>query len=123
MPWPDDEIPELVKGERPTLLEAETGNEVITALNALRNLTIASGTNDEVVYSGDEVAITYKGGGGPGKTIKVIDAEDVTKQYEIVWNDSGFLESISVETSEWAEKEVTICEDGSAATYTFLVKS
>ena len=68
MPWPDDDIPELVKGERPTLLEAEKGNEVINALNALRNLTITAGQVDEVKYADDEVAIVYKGAIGEGFT-------------------------------------------------------
>tara|TARA_R110002020_G_scaffold398352_2_gene608405 strand:+ start:1992 stop:2360 length:369 start_codon:yes stop_codon:yes gene_type:complete len=121
--WPDDDIEDLILGERPTLLEADKGNELIKALNALRNITITPGQVDEVKYADDEVAIVYKGGGGTGKTIKVIDAEDVTKQYEIVWNENGFLESITVSTSEWEEKEITICEDGSAVAVTFLVKS
>lgn len=77
MPWPDDDIEDLVKGERPTLLEAEKGNELIKALNALRNITIASGYADEVVYSDDEVAIVYKGREGVTKLgFEVMDIED-----------------------------------------------
>ena len=124
MPWPDDDIPELVKGERPTLLEAETGNEVVTAINALRNITITAGQVDEVQYATAEVAIVYRGSaGGLAGSVKVIDAEDVTKQLVITWNASGVLESITSETSFIEEKEIVICEDGSEETYTFLVKT
>ena len=124
MPWPDDDIPALVKGERPTLLEAETGNEVVTAINALRNITITAGQVDEVKYATDEVAIVYRGSaGGLAGSVKVIDAEDVTKQLVITWNASGVLESITSETSFIEEKEIVICEDGAEETYTFLVKT
>ena len=124
MPWPDDDIPELVKGERPTLLEAETDNEVVTAINALRNITITPGQVDEVNYATDEVAIVYSGSeGGIAGSVKVIDAEDVTKQLVITWDSSGVLESITSETSFIEEKEIVICEDGSEETYTFLVKT
>ena len=69
MSWPDDDIEELVKGERPTLLEAVKGNEVIDALNVLGNMTIERGTEEEVQYSEDGVKIIY--GGGEGLTIKI----------------------------------------------------
>tara|TARA_R110002110_G_scaffold213038_1_gene426078 strand:+ start:39 stop:308 length:270 start_codon:yes stop_codon:yes gene_type:complete len=58
--WPDGEIEELVKGERPTLIEAEKGNELIDALNVLGKITIEKGTDDEVQYSADGVRIIYK---------------------------------------------------------------
>jgi len=60
MSWPDDDITELVKGARPTLIEAEKGNEVIKPLNVLRNITIEKGTDDEILYSEDGVKIVYK---------------------------------------------------------------
>lgn len=124
MPWPDDDIGELVVGERPTLLEADKGNEVVKALNALRNISITSGSVDMVDYADDEVAIVYKGAsGGIAGTIRVIDAEDVTKQYDITFNTTGVLESVVESTSEWEEKEIVICESGSEVTVTFLVKS
>jgi len=66
--WPDEQIPALVVGERPTLLEAETGNKVIKALTALGNITIAAGDTDSVEYSGDAVNIIYKGSTGEGIT-------------------------------------------------------
>lgn len=49
----------VVKGERPTLLEADKANEVIKALQALSNISIKKGSRDEVVYSDDEISITY----------------------------------------------------------------
>ena len=49
----------VVKGERPTLLETDKANEVIKALQALSNISIKKGSRDEVVYSDDEITITY----------------------------------------------------------------
>lgn len=124
MPWPDDIISGLVKDERPTLLEAEKGNELIDALNALANITIQKGRDDEVTYAEDGVTITY----GPGfdfifsGSVKVIDANDLTQLYVITF-DKGSLVSVTTESSGWEEKSIVICEDGSEATYTFLVKS
>ena len=60
MRWPNDPIPGLVKGERPTLLEAELGNEVIDAVNVLGNITIEKGTKDEVQYSASGIKVIYK---------------------------------------------------------------
>ena len=77
MTWPDDDIEALEKGKRPTLLEAEKGNELIDALNALRNITISSGSVDEVKYADDEVSIVYRGREGVTKLgFEVMDAAD-----------------------------------------------
>ena len=74
--WPDDDIEDLILGERPTLLEAEKGNELIKALNALRNITITPGQVDEVAYSDDEVAIVYRAGGGGYTGVILFVTED-----------------------------------------------
>ena len=123
MSWPDDEIEELVKGERPTLLEAVKGNEVIDALNVLGNMTIERGTEDEVQYSDDGVKIIYGGNlGDVSGTFRMLDAEDVTKKISVTI-DRGTVTEIKTEASEWVEKEITICEDGASVNYTFLVKA
>ena len=57
MPW---NIPKLKKGERPTLLETDLGNQVIDALNALANVTIEGGQDNQVHYSSTGIAIVYK---------------------------------------------------------------
>jgi hypothetical protein len=49
----------VVEGERPTLLHTDKANEVIKALQALSNISIKKGSRDEVVYSDDEITITY----------------------------------------------------------------
>ena len=49
----------VVKGQKPTLLEADKANELIKALRALSNISIKKGGKDEVVYSDDEITITY----------------------------------------------------------------
>ena len=123
MSWPDDDIEELVKGERPTLLEAEKGNEVIDSLNVLGNMTIERGTDDEVQYSEDGVKIIYGGNlDDVSGTFRMLDAEDVTKKISVTI-DRGIVTEIKTEASEWVEKEITICEDGVSVNYTFLVKA
>tara|TARA_R110002020_G_scaffold181692_2_gene376866 strand:+ start:1095 stop:1469 length:375 start_codon:yes stop_codon:yes gene_type:complete len=122
--WPDDDIEELVKGERPTLLEAEKGNEVIEALNVLGNMTIESGHMNDVQYSADGVKIIYDPSVpyGMDEDVYVLKADDPSIKLKLVFSD-GTLLGVFEEASEWVEKEITICEDGSPATYTFLVKA
>ena len=57
MKW---KIDKLEKGARPTLLEAEKGNELIDRLNALGNMTVKTGTKNEVLYAGDSLVFTVK---------------------------------------------------------------
>ena len=127
MPWPDDDIPALVKGERPTLLEAETGNEVVTAINTLGNISITRGYGNgdgEVIYDSDGVTIVVEDSTlfAPNGEFTFLDATDLTKKIEVVFL-NGVIQSVTVVESEWIEKEIVICEDGSEETYTFLVKS
>ena len=49
----------VVKGQKPTLLHADKANQLIKALQALSNISIKKGGKDEVVYSDDEITITY----------------------------------------------------------------
>tara|TARA_R100001163_G_C5039430_1_gene177889 strand:- start:709 stop:1089 length:381 start_codon:yes stop_codon:yes gene_type:complete len=122
--WPDGEIVELVKGERPTLLEAEKGNEVIDALNVLGNITIEKGTDDEVQYSADGVKIIYGIGISTDQdgTFALLNADDLTQKVTVTIED-GSITDITLSASDWVEKTITICEDGSAVDYTFLVKT
>ena len=122
--WPDGEIEQLVKGERPTLLEAVKGNEVIDALNVLGNITIEKGNDDEVQYSADGVRIIYETAtsGDFSGTFVLLNADDVTQRITVTVEDS-LIVGIAVDTSRWEEKAITICEDGSAVEYTFLVKT
>ena len=53
-----NKIEELVQGERPTLLEADKGNEVIRAVNALQNIQLEEGEELGVEYGDDEVILT-----------------------------------------------------------------
>lgn len=124
MSYPDDSIERLQKGYRPTLLETGKGNEVIDALNSLRVMTIESGDDDKVELSTDGVKIIYKGTDSDvtDQTIKLIDANDITKVFEIKI-ENGIIKSIKVVDSEYKEKTITICEDGSSVDYTFVVRS
>lgn len=122
MTW---KIDKLVLGERPTLIEADKGNELIAALNKLSNITIQGGQNDAVEYTADGVVITwgkFLTGESFSGTLRLLDAEDITQRYFLTIQDNMIVAS-GVESSGWVEKEIEICEDGSAETYTFLVKS
>jgi hypothetical protein len=121
MTW---DIKKLVKGEVPTLIQAEKGNELIDALNKLGKMTIEAGDQDLVEYNANGIAITYNkfGVGEFSGTIKLLDAEDISQMY-VVTIEENLVVSATVESSEWEEKDIEICESGSAVTYTFLVKS
>jgi len=70
---PGNEIPLVVKGQRPTLLETDKANELIKAINALQNISIVHGDRDQVIFTGDQVAISYGrvGGETTGLTVEV----------------------------------------------------
>jgi hypothetical protein len=121
MTW---DIQKLVKGEVPTLIQAEKGNELIDALNKLGNMTISAGDQDLVEYNANGIAITYNkfGVGEYSGTIKVLNAEDISQMY-VVTIEENLVVSVTVESSGWVEKTIEICEGGAAVEYTFLVKS
>lgn len=121
MTW---DIEQLVKGEVPTLIQAEKGNELIDALNKLGNITINAGDQDLVEYNANGIALTYNrfGLGEFSGTIRVLDMIDITKRW-VIAIEQNLVVSATQESSGWVEKDIEICEDGSAVTYTFLVKS
>jgi len=121
MTW---DISKLVKGEAPTLIQAEKGNELIDALNKLGNMTIEAGDQDLVEYNSNGIAITYNkfGVGEYSGTIKVLDITDISQRY-VVTIEENLVVSVTVESSGWVEKTIEICEGGTAVEYTFLVKS
>ena len=123
MSWPDEPIARLVKGARPTLLEEEKGNELIDALNVLRNFEITPGNQNQVLLSEDGIKIEFTStlSDFNGK-IEVLDATDITKKWIITFED-GILRSIEQQASAFEEKVVQICEDGSTVDVTFVVKS
>ena len=63
-----DPITLVIKGQRPTLLEADKANELIRAINALQNIKIVRGDRDEVVHGDDDVVISYGNSAGTGFT-------------------------------------------------------
>ena len=118
-------LDDMVKGERPTLLQADKANEVIKALNMLANMTIKKGDADGVVYEdgygieftyGVGVAFEYDG------TVEFLDGTDIQKKYVVTF-ETGTIISVEVEASGYEWKTIEICEDGSTASYEFLVKS
>ena len=63
-----DSIALVIKGQQPTLLEADKANELIRAINALQNIRIIRSDRDEVVHGADEVVISYGNSAGTGYT-------------------------------------------------------
>tara|TARA_Y100001963_G_scaffold33683_1_gene46755 strand:- start:413 stop:784 length:372 start_codon:yes stop_codon:yes gene_type:complete len=123
MSWPDEPISRLVKGARPTLLEEEKGNELIDALNVLRNFEITPGNQNQVLLSEDGIKIEFTSTLSDfNGQVEVLDATDITKKWIITFED-GVLRSIEQQASAFEEKVVQICEDGSAVDVTFVVKS
>ena len=123
MSYPDDSIGRLVQGERPTLIEASKGNELIDALNALRNFSIKSGDEDKVDFTSDGVAIEYKGVDSTeaDRTINLINADDLTQSLSLKIK-NGVIETISTGDSGIRERVIAICENGSQVNVTFLTK-
>ena len=124
MSWPDDDIEKLVVGERPTLLEAKKGNEIINALNVLRNIRIIDMDDDGVDYDDTGIWIRYRGPPltGLNDDVYFLKASDPSKKIRLGFF-KGSLVEIEEEASEWVEKIITICEDGSSVDYTFLVQA
>tara|TARA_R110000824_G_scaffold326522_1_gene513453 strand:+ start:13418 stop:13792 length:375 start_codon:yes stop_codon:yes gene_type:complete len=113
----------LVQGSRPTLIEAEKGNEVIDALNILRNISISPGDKNQVLYSADGVKIEFAATMSDfNGSIEVLDATDISKKWILTF-EFGMIRSIVSQASAFEEKIIEICEDGSAVDVTFVVKS
>lgn len=123
MSFPDDPIESLRKGYRPTLLEADKGNELIDALNVLRLMDIEPGEEDKVELSLDGVKITYKGVDSEIEEREVIlfDASDPSKGYKFLIK-NGVLKTIAIVDSGIREKPIAICENGQSVDVTFLVR-
>ena len=116
-------IDQLVQGSRPTLIEADKGNEVIDALNVLRNISISPGDQNQVLYSEDGVKIEFASTKSDfNGSIEVLDATDISKKWVLTF-EFGMIRSIVQQTSAFEEKTIEICEDGSAVSVTFVVKS
>ena len=54
---PDKAIKKVVKGEAPTLLEADKANELIKAVNMLMNVQIIEGTTSGVFFTHDSLIL------------------------------------------------------------------
>lgn len=132
MAWPEEEIPELVEGETPTLLMAEFGNKAIDALRILGAISIEKGANDEVLYSDTGVTIKYGSGFDLEDftgSVTIIQPEsplnptfDLSKAWKMTFTKSR-LTNIEVVDSGYELKEIVICEDGSPETYEFVIRS
>jgi hypothetical protein len=113
----------LVQGSRPTLIEADKGNELIDALNILRNISISPGDRNQVLYSADGVKIEFAATMSDfNGSIEVLDATDISKKWILTF-EFGLIRSIVQQASAFEEKIIEICEDGSGVDVTFVVKS
>jgi|TARA_R110000824_G_scaffold131365_9_gene293398 outer membrane protein assembly factor BamB len=123
MSWPQIPIDSVEKGYRPTLLEADFANQIIRALNILGNIqidqTIPGGT---VTYDDEKVLISIQDLEVYTGTIRLLDADDLTKQWSISI-ENGVVSSVLSEASPYELKTIEICESGSTASYDFLIKT
>ena len=55
-----EKIPNLIKGQAPTLLNAELANKLINKLNAITNISVTRSSYDAVVIGSDGITITLK---------------------------------------------------------------
>lgn len=78
-------IDKVEKGKKPTLLEADKANELITALNALGNLSIEDGAVQKIVWGGNAVTLVIdkKPSGFHEKDIEVCEG-GVIKTYTML---------------------------------------
>lgn len=77
-------IEKLIQGERPTLLEAEKGNELISAINALQNIQIEEGEEYSVEYGEGEVIITVPEQTATEQSASSLDGWDEVAMYVAV---------------------------------------
>jgi len=89
-----DPIALVVKGQRPTLLEADKANELIRAINAFSNLTIQPGDRTQVIHAGDQVVLTYQAGGGNGFTGVIEVADGHLDTFDMTFTD-GILTDVT----------------------------
>ena len=66
-----EQIKELVQGQTPSLINADKGNEVIKAINALQKIEVQrKGETDFISYSSNNVLLNLKEMPGAGGTLE-----------------------------------------------------
>ena len=122
MSFPDP-IKRLAKGSTPTLLETSKGNEVIDSINSIANMTIQKGDKDHIEKTSSGIDIFYKGGiaDGTTKTIFVIDGGDISKGWNLTFDEGVLVEAEEVET-DFKTRRIAICSDGSTEFVDFVIK-
>jgi hypothetical protein len=122
MSFPDP-IKRLVKGSTPTLLETSKGNEVINSINAIANMTIQKGDKDHIEKTSTGIDIFYKGGVADGTTttIFVIDGGDISKGWNLTFEEGVLVEAERVD-SNLKTRKIAICSNGSTEFVNFIVR-
>lgn len=122
MSFPDP-IYKLVKGSTPTLLDTSKGNEVIDSINAIANMTIQKGDKDHIEKTSTGIDIFYKGGvtDGTTTTIFVIDGSDISKGWNLTFDEGVLIEAERVDTI-YKTRRIAICSNGSTEFVDFVIK-
>jgi hypothetical protein len=122
MSFPDP-IKRLVKGSTPTLLETSKGNEVIDSINAIANMTIQKGDKDHIEKTSTGIDIFYKGGvtDGTTTTIFVIDGGDISKGWNLTFDEGVLVEAERVDSS-FKTRRIAICSNGSTEFVDFVIR-
>ena len=113
----------LTQGATPTLLETGKGNEVISSINSIANMTIQKGDRDSVEKTSSGIDIFYKGGTSDGatQTIEVILAGDLSKSFELVIEE-GVIKSATEKNTNYKTRSIAICSNGSTEFVDFVIK-
>ena len=122
MSFPDP-IKRLTKGSTPTLLETSKGNEVIDSINAIANMTIQKGDKDHIEKTSTGIDIFYKGGvtDGTTTTIFVIDGGDISKGWNLTFDEGVLVEAERVDSS-FKTRRIAICSNGSTEFVDFVIR-
>ena len=122
MSFPDP-IKRLTKGSTPTLLETSKGNEVIDSINAIANMTIQKGDKDHIEKTSTGTDIFYKGGvtDGTTTTIFVIDGGDISKGWNLTFDEGVLVEAERVDSS-FKTRRIAICSNGSTEFVDFVIR-
>jgi hypothetical protein len=122
MSFPDP-IKRLTKGSTPTLLETSKGNEVIDSINAIANMTIQKGDKDHIEKTSTGIDIFYRGGvtDGTTTTIFVIDGGDISKGWNLTFDEGVLVEAERVDSS-FKTRRIAICSNGSTEFVDFVIR-
>lgn len=102
-------IKPLVKGETPTLLETDKGNELINVINALQNMQVVRGSSDNFQIGYNNAVLTILARDEDGS----IEEED--QDEDDSGNDNDHTHTVNT-------IQLWICENGTSVQKNFVIQ-